>query len=105
MLQPEDGRAPGQEGRRTVVRRLRCLEGTRRVMHRVEPREDYRLPADVTVAGEVATLTMPSVTLGVWSSHPMRAVSDGQAAHAAVTLRAGETPWAVLDDTAHVGRF
>lgn len=105
MLQPGDDRDTGQETRRTVLRRLRCLAGARRVMHRIEPREDYRLPASASVAGEVTTLLLPSLSFAVWSSHPMQAASDGQAVHGATTLRAGETLWAVLDDPAHVGNW
>ena len=103
MLYPDDQRAPGQAGRRVLLRRLRCISGSRRVMHRVEPREDYRLPAAVKVAGEVTTLMLPSMELAIWSSHTLTPTKHGEAVHSMIELREGEALWAILDDPAHVG--
>ena len=101
MLWPEDDRLPGQEHRRVVVRRLRCLSGQRTIMHRAIPREDYRLPAFASVDGETATLSLPSIKLGLWSSHALETTKELDGVHASFTLEAGEEVWAVLDDAAH----
>lgn len=105
MIQPQDTRAPDQAKRRVLIRRLRCQGGSRRVMHRIEPREDYRLPASVTVSGAVTNLTLPSVELALWSTHALAPAANHTAAHASVELLDGETLWAVLDDPDHVGEW
>lgn len=101
MPWPEDDRAPEQDRRRILVRRLRCVSGRRKIMHRAIPREDYRLPATASVEGSVASLILPSIQLGLWSSHALATTEHLDGVHASFTLGAGEEVWAVLDDAAH----
>ena len=105
MLWPGDERSPEEECRRVMVRRLRCVAGRRQVMHRIDPREDFRMPAAVSREGEVMRLQTRGFDLGLWCSAEMHIGSDGDNAHRTVEISAGEEIWAVLDCAAEAGRW
>lgn len=105
MLWPSNDRPSGHETRRVMVRRLRCVEGCRRIMHRAVVREDFKYPVTVTMDGDTALLRTPSLDLGLWSSHPMHEAKEGEGVHLEMELKEGEEIWAVLDSAADAGQW
>lgn len=105
MLWPEDERAPGLEPRRVLVRHLRCVSGSRRVVHRMEPWEDYRTVAAIEERGPALRIGMRGFDLGLWCSRGMEVGGDGGEAHATFDLEAGDDVWAVFDDAAHADEW
>ncbi len=97
MLWPEDEREPGLAARRVIVRRLRCVSGERRVVHRIEPWEDFRTTAAILEEGGALRVSMRGFDLGLWSSHNPEVGPDGTEAHLVTALGSGEEIWTVLD--------
>ncbi|MGH2518007.1 MAG: glycoside hydrolase family 15 protein [Ktedonobacterales bacterium] len=94
MLWPEERRRPDRETRRVLVRRLRCTAGEMTCALHIRPRRDFdeRLAIEQAPGGFV--FTVGDVTLGLWSSHPLRE-GDGEASSRA-TLHDGQEIWTVL---------
>jgi len=68
MLAPEAERPAGSEGRRTIVRRLRCDRGTVSCLSLVQPRPDFDPEVTIRlVAGGIA-FDAGELHLGLWSS-------------------------------------
>ena len=105
MLWPEDDRGLDQAARRTMVRRLRCLSGTRTVVHRIEPREDFRTAAVIEEVDSALRLQTRAFDLGLWCSHELHVGSGRDSAHLIIDLKAGDEIWAVLDNAEEAGRW
>ena len=105
MLWPEDEREAGLEGRRVLVRRLRCLSGRRRAAHRIEPRENYRSTAAIERRGDALRLKLRGFDLGLWCSAGMEIGPDRDEAHGVCEIAAGDEIWAVLDDADHAAEW
>lgn len=104
MLWPEDTRPDGLDGRRVLLRRLRCLSGTRRVINRAVPREDFRLPACAAPLGAAGVrLQTPSMDLGLWCSAPLQLSPGHDGAGLVAELTEGEEIWSILDGAEAVG--
>lgn len=95
MAWPENERPVGQEQRRVVVRRLRCLHGTVTAVMELCPRRDFDHAAAVTATNDGATFDLGEYTLGLWTSFPL--VIDPTRAYAQLNLQQGESAWAILD--------
>lgn len=94
MAWPERDRPPEHDGRRVVLRRLRCTAGEASVVVDVRPRDDFGpAPASVPESGGVL-FGRGDATLGLWTTAPLGVGQDG--ARGAVRLRAGDAAWAVL---------
>jgi len=94
MTEPEDERPPERAGCRTVLRRLRCLEGEAECVLTVRPRRDFDASAEASFVPGGLSLRVGDVVLGLWASTPLTMVHGG--AEARVRLQAGEAIWAVL---------
>ena len=94
MLSPEASRPSGDEGRRTLLRRLRCKRGSAACAMELMPRDDFA-PGLVTsrVPGGVE-LRVAGFALGLWTSRPVEPAPDGVCA--GFSLTAGEEFWAIL---------
>ena len=94
MLAPNAWRPSGDEGRRTLLRRLRCKRGSATCIMELMPRDDFA-PGLVTsrVTGGLE-LRVAGFALGLWTSRPVEPASDGITASFALT--AGEEFWAIL---------
>ena len=94
MLSPEASRPSGEEGRRTLLRRLRCKRGSAACAMELMPRDDF---ADGVVTSQVpggVELRVAGFALGLWTSQPVEPGPDG--VWADFTLTAGEDFWAIL---------
>jgi GH15 family glucan-1,4-alpha-glucosidase len=105
MLWPQDERAAGQEHRRVLLRRLRCLSGSRRVTLRLVPLEDYHLPAQAQPDKGFTRLQTPGFDLGLWCSISVETSKHGVGVKASSCLSEGEEIWAVLDNAADAGAW
>jgi GH15 family glucan-1,4-alpha-glucosidase len=94
MPWPDRSRPAGGEGRRVLLRRLRCLGGTARVVMHLEPRLDFKEAPRIRGAGPGFELCCGDLRLGLWLSRPM--VADGGGFSEEFDLAAGEVFWAVL---------
>ena len=94
MLSPDASRPSGDEGRRTLLRRLRCKRGSATCAMELMPRDDFA-PGLVTsrVPGGLE-LRVAGFALGLWTSRPVEPAPDGVCAGFA--LGAGEEFWAIL---------
>lgn len=97
MLWPENDRAAGREGRRVLLRRLRCVSGKAVCAMRFAPRRDFAALARMGPAGSGFARGLGGPRLVLWLSRPL----FPDAAHAAALdsefdLAAGEEVWAVL---------
>jgi GH15 family glucan-1,4-alpha-glucosidase len=102
MLWPQDRREPGLDSRRVMLRRLRCTSGRRRVLHRIVPREDFRIPATVSAEHGYLRLQTRALDLSLWCSHSIAIFDDAaDGAQAVHDLASGEEIWTVLDEAAH----
>ncbi|HZU91822.1 MAG TPA: glycoside hydrolase family 15 protein [Stellaceae bacterium] len=97
MPWPQNRRPAGQEGRRVLLRHLRCLDGVARCTMHLEPRRDFGEAAQIHKAGPGFILACGDVRLGLWLSKPL--FPDGGTAgtlSGAFDLAAGDEIWAVL---------
>ena len=94
MLSPNASRPSGEEGRRTLLRRLRCKRGSVTCAMELMPRDDFA-PGLVTsrVPGGLE-LRVAGFALGLWTSRPVEPAPDGVCAGFALT--AGEEFWAII---------
>ncbi len=94
MLSPNASRPSGEEGRRTLLRRLRCKHGFVTCAMELMPRDDFA-PGLISsrVPGGLA-LRVAGFALGLWTSRPVDPAPDGVCAGFA--LGAGEEFWAIL---------
>ncbi len=94
MLWPDVARPAGDEGRRTLLRRLRCRRGSVPCAMELMPRDGFA-PGLITsrVPGGLE-LRVGGFALGLWTSRPVEPAADGVCAHLA--LGAGEEFWAIL---------
>ena len=94
MLAPNAWRPLGDEGRRTLLRRLRCKRGSATCAMELMPRDDFA-PGLVTsrVPGGLE-LSVAGFALGLWTSRPVDPAPHGICAGFA--LGAGEEFWAIL---------
>lgn len=105
MLWPQDARPAGTEGRRVMVRRLRCISGRREVAQTVAPWEDFRSPAAISRRGDVLRIQLRGFDLGLWCSHEMQVDDDGERGTARLAMSAGDEIWAVLDTAGDAGTW
>jgi GH15 family glucan-1,4-alpha-glucosidase len=94
MLAPQASRLSGDEGCRTLLRRLRCKRGSVTCAMELMPRDNFA-PGLVTspVPGGLE-LRVAGFALGLWTSRPVEPTPDG--ACAGFMLTAGEEFWAIL---------
>jgi alpha,alpha-trehalase len=94
MLSPDDARPPGDEGKRTVLRRLLCKRGVVSCAMELVPRDGFA-PGVVTspMPGGVE-LRVAGFALGLWTSRPVEPARDG--VFASFALSGGEEFWAIL---------
>ncbi|MDP9350451.1 MAG: glycoside hydrolase family 15 protein [Chloroflexota bacterium] len=94
MLWPQDKRAERDDESRAVLRRLRCVRGEADCVLALQPRDNFGGAASCTPRDRGLSLRVGDHTLGLWTSSPVEAGSDG--AHSTFRLREGEEAWAVL---------
>jgi GH15 family glucan-1,4-alpha-glucosidase len=94
MPWPESRRPAGQEARRVLLRRLRCLDGTARCAMHLELRRDFGEAAQTRAAGPGVALVLGDLRLGLWLSKPLFA--DANALNGMFDLAAGDEVWAML---------
>ena len=94
MLSPEASRPSGEEGRRTLLRRLRCKRGSAACAMELMPRDDFA-PGLVTsqVPGGVE-LRVAGFALGLWTSDRLSLARMASAP--VLRSTAGEEFWAIL---------
>ncbi|HYZ41278.1 MAG TPA: glycoside hydrolase family 15 protein [Stellaceae bacterium] len=94
MLMPQDSRPVADERRRTLLRRLRCRNGSAQCIMELSPRNNFAPgPVASRVRGGLQ-LSVAGRTLGLWASGPVEPA--GGAVIAKFILAAGEEFWAVL---------
>ncbi len=94
MICPESGRPAIGEGKRTLLRRLRCLRGSVECTMQLMPRDDFAKSAVSSPVPGGLELRVGGLALGLWTSHPFELASA--AVNARFTLAEGEEFWAVL---------
>lgn len=94
MLAPEERRSAGHEGRRTLLRRLRCRRGSALCAIELIPRDGFA-PGLVTspVPGGLE-LRIAGQTLALWTSRPVE--PNNGSVCATFSLTAGDEFWAAL---------
>ena len=94
MLAPEERRPAGHEGRRTLLRRLRCRRGSALCAIELIPRDGFA-PGLVTspVPGGLE-LRIAGQTLALWTSRPVE--PNNGSVCATFSLTAGDEFWAAL---------
>jgi GH15 family glucan-1,4-alpha-glucosidase len=94
MLFPAGTRPAGEEGRRRVLRRLRCSRGSTLVTMELAPRYDFGAGPHISPLPGGVELRLSDHHLGLWTSHPVRLLEDRVCA--SFRLAAGEEFWAIL---------
>jgi GH15 family glucan-1,4-alpha-glucosidase len=94
MLFPAGTRRPAEEGRRRVLRRLRCRRGSTRCTMELAPRYDFGTGPHISPLPGGVELGLAKHSLGLWTSHPVRRRQDRVCA--SFRLAAGEEFWAIL---------
>jgi GH15 family glucan-1,4-alpha-glucosidase len=94
MLSPNVSRPSGEEGHRTLLRRLRCKRGSVTCAMELMPRDDFA-PGLVTsrVPGGLE-LRVAGFALRLWTSRPVEPAPDG--AYVGFALTTGEEFWAII---------
>ncbi|MDP9469906.1 MAG: glycoside hydrolase family 15 protein [Chloroflexota bacterium] len=97
MAWPWDTRtdSDGDEERRAVLRRLRCVRGEVTASLQMDPRYDFRVGTSVTKVPGGLAFDLGGYRLGFWVSRPVDATEDG--VRATFRLTEEEEVWAVLD--------
>ena len=94
MICPESARPAIGEGKRTLLRRLRCLRGSVECTMQLMPRDDFAKSAVSSPVPGGLELRVGGLALGLWTSHPFEWASAAFTAR--FTLAEGEEFWAVL---------
>lgn len=94
MTEPEDDRSAGAEGRRTIVRHLRCARGAVSCLSLVQPRFDFARETQALPAPGGVTFEAGELRLGLWMSRPP--LADDDCAWSTFRLKGGDEVWAVL---------
>jgi GH15 family glucan-1,4-alpha-glucosidase len=94
MLFPGGTRRAGEEGRRRVLRRLRCRRGSARGTMELAPRYDFGAGPHISSLPGGVELGLAEHDLRLWTSHPVGLHEHRVCAN--FRLAAGEEFWAVL---------
>jgi GH15 family glucan-1,4-alpha-glucosidase len=94
MLLPAGARLADEEGRRRVLRRLRCRRGSTLCRMELTPRYDFAAGPHISPLPDGVELRLAEHDLRLWTSHPVRLRKDRVCA--SFRLAAGEEFWAIL---------
>lgn len=94
MLSPDASRPAGDEGRRTLLRRLCCKRGSATCAMELMPRDDFAPGLATSRVPGGLQLRVAGFALGLWTSRPVEPAPNGVCAGFA--LGAGEEFWAIL---------
>ncbi|NJO81762.1 MAG: hypothetical protein HC828_02635 [Blastochloris sp.] len=94
LLWPETDRPKDMQGRRVLLRRLRCTEGIAAGGFDLMPRLDFDHAARILPTQGGYTIHLAQHALGLWTTANLNAEDDRLTAR--LNLHAGETVWAVL---------
>ncbi len=94
MLSPEASRPEFGKGKRTLLRRLRCLRGSVECAIQLAPRDDFGEAVAISVVAGGLELKAGGLALGLWTSRPFEPAAARLAA--SFTLAAGDEFWAML---------
>jgi GH15 family glucan-1,4-alpha-glucosidase len=94
MLFPAGTRLAGEEGRRRVLRRLRCGRGSALATMELAPCYDFGAGPHISPLPGGVELRLAEHDLWLWTSHPVRLREDRVCA--SFRLAAGDEFWAVL---------
>jgi GH15 family glucan-1,4-alpha-glucosidase len=94
MLSPDDRRPADAEGKRVLLRRLRCRRGSVRCAMRLIPAGDFAPGFTTSPMPGGLGLQVADFVLGLWTSGPVETADDGVGA--CFLLAAGDEFWAVL---------
>lgn len=91
MGDPRTERSPGDDGRRVVLRRMRCRKGRFAIVARLAPRDDFAAASPIRTTPGGWRWETPAGPAGVWTSFAMR--TDEADLSAAFEMRAGDEAW------------
>lgn len=94
MPWPGETRPAADEGRRTLLRRLRCRRGSVRCSMQLAPRDNFGGAPMVSPVPGGWELRVAGQALGLWTSRPVELTAEG--ARASFALAEGEEFWAAL---------
>ena len=95
MLSPEDRRPSGDEGARTLLRKLVCKRGSVGCAMALAPRDAFAPGLVISRLPGALELRVAGFALGLWTSRPVERGRDGVFAEFALT--SGEEFWAILE--------
>ena len=99
MPLPQDNRKPADEGRRVLLRRLRCTHGLIRCQMALEPRGNFARALKATSRTKHSAVFDGPAGLVFWSSKPMNPAAGR--IESEFTLTAGEEVWYTLGPDEH----
>lgn len=94
MLWPDGRRPPHCEGKRVLLRRLRCRRGSARCSMRLIPADDFTPRFATSPVPGGLELRVADFALGLWASRPVETADNSVGAN--FSLAAGDEFWAVL---------
>ena len=99
MPLPQDNRKSADDGRRILVRRLRCTRGLVHCRMVLQPRDDFEQPLEAARHTKHSAVFRGPAPLGFWSSKPMDPAADR--IEGEFTVTAGEELWCVFGPDEH----